>query len=133
MAVALLTRYGYPKVPGDQPESIIDVSGPPVYVPMIPGSPGPPIVPPTGGQLLHANDFGLQSLAFVFGMASTDGKYFPLIVPLLIEPLPNPPLPTQLPDGSFATFILVWMNVTGGGQATGDLTQSTIRLFARGW
>lgn len=133
MAVALLTRYGYPKVPGDQPESIVDVSGPPVYVPMVPGSPGPPIVPPSGGQLLHANDFGLQALAFVFGMASTDGKYFPLLVPLMVEPVPNPPLPTMLPDGSFATVILVWMNVVGGGQASGDLSQSTIRLYARGW
>lgn len=133
MATALLTRYGYPKVPGDQPESIIDVSGPVAYTPLVAGSPGPPIVPPSGGQVLHAADFGLQALAFVVGVASTDGKYFPLIVPLLIEPLPNPPLPTQLPDGSFSTFILVWMNITGGGQASGNLTQSTIRLFARGW
>lgn len=133
MGAAILTRYGYPKVPGDQPESVIDVSGPASYTPLVAGSPGPPIVPPSGGQVLHAQDFGLHNgLMMVFGMASQDGKYFPLIVPLMVEPTPNPPLPTQLPDGSFSTFLLVWMNVAGG-QASGDLSQSSMRLFARGF
>ena len=132
MATALLTRYGYPKVPGDQPESVIDVSGPVSYTPLVPEQEGPPEVPPSGGQLLHAADFGLQSLTFVLGMASGDGLYFPIIVPLLVEPLPNPPLPTQLPDGSFSSFILVWMQIAGV-EASGDLSESSIRLFARGW
>lgn len=132
MAAAILTRYGYPKVPGDQPESITDVSGPASYTPLVPGSPGPPIVPPTGGQRITAQDFGLQSLDYVTGMPSQDGKYFVLVVPLLVEPMPNPPLPTQLPDGTFSTALLMWMNVTGGTQASGNLSQSTVRLFARG-
>lgn len=131
MATALLTRYGYPKVPGDQPVSIIDVSGPPSYTPLVPGSPGPPIVPPTGGQRITAQDFGLQSLDFVVGMGSTDGRYTVVIVPELIESLPNPPLPTQLPDGTFSALLLAWMQLTGG-QASGNLTQSTVRLFAWG-
>lgn len=131
MATALLTRYGYPKVPGDQPESIIDVSGPASYAPLVAGSPGPPITPPSGGQRITAQDFGLQSLDYVTGMGSTDGRYFVVIVPELIEPLPNPPLPTQLPDGTFSSLLLAWMQLTGG-QASGDLSKSTVRLFARG-
>lgn len=134
MATALLTRIGYPKVAGDTLESVIDVSGPVSYTPLVAGSPGPPIVPPSGGQVLHTQDFGMQGgLTFVFGIASQDGKYFPLIVPLMVQQTPNPPLPTQLPDGSFSTFLLVWMDIAGGGQASGDLSQSSIRLFARGW
>ena len=130
---AILTRYGYPKVPGDSPESILDVPGPPTYTPLVAGSPGPPIVPPSGGQRITAQDFGLQTgLVSVVGLASQDGKYFPLIVPLMVEPAPNPPLPTQLPDGSFSTFLLVWVDVANGGQASGDLSKSTIRLLARG-
>ena len=133
MATALLTRHGYPKVPGDQPESVLDVSGPAAYTPLVPGSPGPPITPPTGGQRITAQDFGLQSLDFVFGMGSTDGRYSVVIIPELIQPPPpSPPLATQLPDGTFSAALLMWMNATGGTQATGNLSQSTVRLFARG-
>lgn len=131
MATALLTRYGYPKVPGDQPESIIDVSGPTSYTPLVAGSPGPPITPPTGGQRITAEDFGLQSLDFVVGMGSTDGQYLVVVVPQLIEPLTSPPLPTQLPDGTFRAALLAWLELAGG-QASGDLSKSTVRLFARG-
>jgi len=130
MATTLLTRYGYPKVPGDQPESILDVSGPASYNPLVAGTPGPPITPPSGGQRVTAQDFGLQSLDFVTGMGSTDGRFFVMVVPELISPAPNP-LPTQLPDGSFSAVRLGWMQLTGG-QATGDLSTSTVRLFARG-
>ena len=66
----LLTRYGYPKVPGDNPESIIDVVGPTAYVQLVAGSTGPPIVQPTGGQRIFASAFGLQSLDFEIGRAS---------------------------------------------------------------
>ena len=131
MATALLTRYGYPKVPGDQPESIIDVTGPASYTPLVPGTPGPPVTPPTGGQRITAQDFGLQSLDFVVGMGSTGGGYFAVVVPELIQPLPSPPLPTQLPDGTFAAVLLAWMQVAGG-QASGDLSKSTVRLLAIG-
>src|SRR5215471_15505644 len=131
MATALLTRFGYPKVPGDQPESIIDVTGPTSYTAVTPGTPGPPVTPPAGGQRITAQDFGLQSLDFVAAMGSTDGRYFVVIIPDLVEPVPNPPLPTQLPDGTFSALILAWMQVAGG-QASGDLSTSTVRLFARG-
>src|SRR5215471_21711463 len=109
MATALLTRFSYPKVPGDQPESILDVTGPASYTPVTPGTPGPPITPPTGGQRITAADFGLQSLDFVIAIGSTDGSYSVIVVPELIEPVPNPPLPTQLPDGTFSALRLVWM------------------------
>lgn len=131
MATALLTRYGYPKVPGDQPESVIDVKGPASYTPLTPGTPGPPVTPPTGGQRITAQDFGLQSLDFVIGIGSTDGLYSVIVIPELVEPMPNPPLPTQLPDGTFSALLLAWMQVAGG-QASGDLSTSTVRLFARG-
>jgi hypothetical protein len=127
MATALLTRYGYPKVPGDQPESIIDVSGPASYTPLVEGSPGPPITPITGGQRITAADFGLQSLDFVVGMGSTFGSYFVVVFPELTTPPPS----TQLPDGSFRSALLAWMDIAGG-QASGDLSQFTVRLFARG-
>ena len=131
MAAAILTRYGYPKVPGDQPESITDVSGPVSYVPLTPGTPGPPITLPSGGQTVTAADFGLQSLDYVTAMASQDGLYTVVCVPLLVEPYPNPPLPTQLPDGTFSSVLLKWVTATGA-EASGDLSQSAVRLFARG-
>ena len=129
--INILLRYGYPKVPGDQPDSIIDVVGPVTYTPLVPGTPGPPIVPPTGGQRITARDFGLESLDFVVGIGSTDGRYSVVVVPELIEPVPNPPLPTQLPDGTFSAIRIAWMALTGG-QASGNLSTSVVRLFARG-
>jgi|SRR5215471_13002155 len=131
MATALLTRFSYPKVPGDQPESILDVTGPASYTPVTPGTPGPPITPATGGQRITAADFGLQSLEFVVSLGSTDGQYSVIVVPETTEPPPNPPLPTQLPDGTFSAVLLAWMQL-GGAQASGDLSQSAVRLFARG-
>src|SRR5215467_8560245 len=98
MAAALLTRYSYPKVPGDQYESIIDVTGPASYTPLVPGTPGPPVTPPTGGQRITAQDFGLLALDLVVSMGSTDGGHYVVVVPELVAPPPNP-LPTQLPDG----------------------------------
>lgn len=136
MATALLTRFGYPKVPGDQPESIIDVSGPKSYVDVYWGTPlsSRGLGIGNGGQDIAAQDFGLQSLDFVTAMASTDGKYFVLVVPNLIQPLPNPPLPTQLPDGTFSKVTLIWMDVAANQQVGSgtDLSTSTVRLFARG-
>ena len=131
MATALLTRYGYPKPAGDQPESIIDVTGPTSYTALTPGSPGPPIVLPTGGQRVTASDFGLQSLELVTATGSQDGLYSVVVVPDTISPSPSPPLPTQLPDGQFGAVLLAWMQLTGG-QASGDLSTSVVRLFARG-
>ena len=131
MATALLTRYGYPKVPGDQPESIIDVTGPTAYTAITPGSPGPPITPPSGGQPITAADFGMQSLDYVTGQGSQDGLYTVVIIPLMVAVTPAPPTPTQLPDGTFSRFLLKWVTATGT-EASGDLSQSSVRLFARG-
>jgi len=131
MATALLTRYGYPKVPGDQPDSVLDVTGPTTYTPLVPGTPGPPVTPPSGGQRITAQDFGLQTLDLVFGMGSTDGRYSVMVVPELIQPPPGLPSPQQLPDGTFSAVRLAWMD-PAGGQASGNLSTSIVRLFARG-
>ena len=131
MGTSILTRYGYPKVPGDQPESVTDVNGPVAYVAITPGSPGPPVVLPTGGQTVTAADFGLQSLDYVESMGSTDGLYSVVIIPLMIASSPIPPLVTQLPDGTFSAVLLKWVTA-GGTEASGDLSQSVVRLFARG-
>ena len=128
---AILTRYGYPKVPGDQPESITDVPGPAAYVPLVPGAPGPPVIPPSGGQVVTAEDFGLQSLDYVTAMGSQDGLYTVVVIPLTIEPWPNPPLVTQLPDGTFSKVLLKWVTAAGA-EASGNLSLSVVRLFARG-
>ena len=133
MAAFLLTRYGYPKVPGDNPESIIDVSGPTAYVQLVAGSAGPPIVQPTGGQRMSASAFGLQSLDFVAAMGTaSNGLYFVVVVPDLIQ-LQPPNLPTSLPDGTFGAVRLAWMLFAGGQVAAStNLSTSIIRLFARG-
>jgi len=130
MATALLTRYSYPKVPGDQPESIIDVTGPNPYTAFVNGSPGPPLVLPTGGQRITAEDFAMKGLDFVAAMPSPDGRYQVRVVPEMVSPPPNPQ-PTQLPDGEFVAVRLVWLD-SAGAQASGNLSTASVRLFARG-
>ena len=61
-AAQLLSRFSYPKQPGDQPWSIIEVRGPQSYA-QVTGMPG-------GGQQVTAADFGLQSLDFVIPMGT---------------------------------------------------------------
>ena len=118
----LLTRYGYQKVPGDQPESIIDLNGPKSYIGVSIGT------PPSGGQTVRAQDFGLGSLDYVTSMGSTDGRYEVTVFPLLSPPT------TQLPDGAFTTAILMWKLASGGTQVGAgiDLSGASVRLFARG-
>jgi hypothetical protein len=81
---------------------------------------------------LTAADFGLQSIDIILGMASTDGLYTVNIIPLLINPLPSPPMPTQLPDGTFEAFLLMWITANDGAEASGNLSASTVRLLASG-
>lgn len=128
-ATVLLNRFSYPKVPGDQPWSQIDVTGPAAYVQMVPSS--TPGVPPTGGQEIHAQDFGLQALEFVVAMGSQDGGYWGIIVPLGGSIATHKEL---TPGDDFDSVLLVWMDPTTGLQATAgdDLSTSTMRLLGVG-
>lgn len=120
-ATSLLKRYGYPKVPGDQPWSVLIVTGPANYTPVTPGSPGPPVVSPSGGQLIRAQDFGLQSFDFVVGMASNDGLYFVAVIPLG-------------GGGEFNSVLLNWVeaNPVEDVPPATNLSTSTVRLLAIG-
>lgn len=112
---ALLKRFSFPKVPGDQPWSIIDVTGPASYVQVTPGN------PPTGGQRVNAQDFGLQALDFVAAMASTSGQLFVNVIPLGV--------------GEYNSVLLQWM-MSGAtpeeAPAAGNLSTTTVRLLAIG-
>lgn len=123
-ATQLLVRYSFPKVPGDQPWSIIDVTGPTAYTQLFPQPPG---TPPQGGQMLTAQDFGLQALDFVVAIGTGDGLYVGEIIPLG----GNLVIPAVFDGDDFAVFLLVWMQATGG-EATGDLSASKMRLLGIG-
>lgn len=105
----------YPAVPGNKPVSIIDVTGPTSYVQFVP--------PATGGQLVSARQFGLNSIeaVWVIGMDST-GAYAPVA---MLTPLnknlgsPNVTLSWQVPGGS----------QVGAGT---NLSTSFVRLYALG-
>jgi hypothetical protein len=130
-AALLLTRFSYPKVPGDQPWSIIDVTGPASYTEVTPGSPGPPVVAPTGGQEIWAQDFGLQAFDFVVAMGSNDGQYAGVIVPVG----GTVTAPGEFtPGGDFESLLLMWMDLSTGLEATAatDLSASFLRLLAIG-
>lgn len=114
MATQLLLRYSYPKQPGDQPWSIIDVTGPTSYVPLAPGT------PPTGGQVINASDFGLQAIDVVMAQGSSDGRYSGMI-------------PSGVIGGDSTTVRLAWVNVAGGqAAAASDLSPLHMRLLAIG-
>lgn len=127
-ATILLNRFSYPKQPGDQPWSMIDVAGPAAYVEFAPSaSPG---TPPTGGQEIRAQDFGLQSLEFVMAMGSSDGVHSGVIVPLGGSLATHREL---TPGDDFLAVALVWMEIATGQQAAaGDLSTSTMRLLGIG-
>lgn len=125
--ITILTRFSYPKQPGDSPWSIADVEGPKSYVQITPGSPGPPPTPPSGGQPLFPADFALQSFDIVIaGMASFDGKFAVEAIPLLTPPAPM--------DDVFQKFLLMWIDLSTMQQATTgqDLSKSSVRLLAIG-
>lgn len=121
MAGTLLVRAGFPKVPGDQPWSVLSIKGPTSYVEVVPGAPGPPVVLPTGGQKVTAQDFGLQALVVVFATASNDGKYSVDVIPV--------------GSGEFGSVLLSWsaMGATPAEvPAATDLSASTVQLLALG-
>ena len=122
MAIFLLSRFSYPKQPGDSPWSIVDVEGPASYVHVTPGSPGPPMVLPTGGQEILPVDFALESFDIVLAMGSYDGLYSVSVVP--IWPGPNDTL---------LRVLLRWTTAAGAQVGAGvDLSQSMVRLLAIG-
>lgn len=125
MPAEVLTRFGYPKSPGDTPWSVADITGPQSYVQITPGDSGPPITPPSGGQPVFPSDFALQSIHIAVGMASNDGKYAVQIIPL-------PSIP--MGDGTFSQLLLMWIDLSSGQQVSSgqDLSKSTVRLLAIG-
>jgi len=128
-ATNLLKRFSFPKVPGDQPWSIIDVAGPLSYVQLVPGAVGPPSTPPSGAQRVTAQDFGLQALDFVVAMANPLGLYFGLIVPLG----GTLTVPRLFLGDDMEAVLLVWMLIAGGQAAAGtNLSTTRLRLLGIG-
>ena len=129
--INVLTRLSYPKQPGDQPWSILDIDGaamaaasPPVTV--------PPIVagnPVRGGLLVLAQDFGLQELDFVWAMNSSDG-FTANVYPIVIRKIP----PTGEADltlgGTFDAVRVEFLDPDGEPETPERTT--LIRLMATG-
>ena len=115
MATALMSRFSYPKVPGDSLWSIVDVTGPASYVPPSVG------VSPTGGQPITAADFGLQSIDWIGTMGSPGAQYNVIVIP------------TSTIGAPFNAARLMWLGVTGTAVSPGaNLSGNTVRLLAIG-
>ena len=116
MPAALMSRFSYPKVPGDGFESVVDVTGPVNYT-QIAGT------PPTGGQVITAADFGLQSMDWVGAMGSDNGQYAAIVFPVPF---------TQ--GSSLNSVLLMWTLAASGAQAPpgANLSARTVRLLAKG-
>ena len=112
----VMSRFSYPKVPGDTPWSIADISGPVLYAPIAPG------VPPSGGQVVTAADFGLESLDWVGSMGSNNGQYNAVVIPSAFNS-----------GAPLASVRLIWTLAATGAQAGAiNLSAFTVRLFAIG-
>lgn len=105
-AATILGRFSYPKVPGDQPWSIIDLQGPASY--------------PNGGQLIYPADFGLQSFDFVAAMQSVFG-YTVEIVPT-----------TATIGGAYSVLSVQWYLAGDPVAFDTDLSAASVRLLAIG-
>jgi|SRR6516165_8354423 len=118
MPAVVMSRFSYPKVPGDGPWSVVDVTGPTSY-PFFVGAPGGA----SGGQEISAADCGLQEIDFAISMGSNDGLYFAEVYPDHFSP-GNP----------MRGVCLAWIVSSTGAQATGgtNLSGSTIRLLVIG-
>lgn len=121
MPATVMTRFSYPKSPGDQPWSIVDVTGPVSYVPVVSGN------PPTGGLRLTAADCGLQSIDWIMPMDLSNGQAF-------INCYPAP----FNPGNPLSAVVLQFMVMTGTpatpaevGAGT-NLSALTVRLLAIG-
>lgn len=108
----------YPAPPGNKNESVIDVAGPTSYATAVVGT------PPTGGQLVTASQFGLQSIELCsVHMLDSTGAYE--VIPALTPYEPNNCSPSVR---------LTWISLATGAQPanTTNLSASKIRIFARG-
>lgn len=115
--VTVMSRYSYPKSPGDERWSVVDVVGPASYTVVTAGA------PPTGGQVVPASAFGLQSIDAVFALAGTNGTNG-------VRVIANP---YNFGD-SMANVTLMWIVLATGAQATAasNMSAQTVRLIAIG-
>ena len=119
----LLSRFSFPKQPGDQPWSIVDAIAPDDYEQVIWLNDAIPI----RGQLIHAQDFGLQAIDFAVAMGSNDG-FWGVVIPVNFDLQGNQILVT--PGGNYPAVRLMWMDQ--GSQATPDFGVSVMRILAIG-
>jgi len=120
MSAVVMSRFSYPKVPGDTPWSVIDVSGPEAYEQIVIGQADEP---PDGGQEITAADFGIQSLDFIASMGSDDGQCGVHVIP------------AHFFEGDSLTEVLLqWITLADGAEvdADTDLSDFTVRLLAIG-
>lgn len=105
----------YPAVPGNKPFSVLDVAGPTSYVQYVP--------PSTGGQVISARQFGLQSIEVVYAVGrDSTGAYF---VNALLSPFNR--------NNASSGVILSWETPVGAQAGAGaNLSASVVRLFAIG-
>jgi hypothetical protein len=108
----------FPKVPGDQPWSVVDVAGPSSYTAITPAD---PIV--TGGQQLAQSVFGLNTnIVFACSMGSDNGQY-------TVNVYHKTFVPGQPTTGG---LVLQWIVAATGAEASGDLSARTVRLLVIG-
>lgn len=117
MPATVMSRYSYPKSPGDERWAVTDMTGPASYTAIVTGT------PPTGGQIIRAADFGLQSLDWVQSMGSDNGQYDIVCIPNGFT-LGNP----------LASFLLQWIVSATGAEVAGavNLSARTVRLLGIG-
>ncbi|HEV8525220.1 MAG TPA: hypothetical protein VGQ71_12025 [Terriglobales bacterium] len=114
MPAAVLSRFSYPKVPGDSFWSVVDVEGPASYVQVVPGN------PPTGGQLITASDCGLQSFDWVNAKGASQAFNAVVVIPAIV--------------GNPTIIRLMWITAATGSQVApgANLSGRFVRLLAIG-
>ncbi|HEY6370192.1 MAG TPA: hypothetical protein VIX37_06415 [Candidatus Sulfotelmatobacter sp.] len=116
MAAAIMSNFSYPKMPGDQPWSVVDVTGPASYVQIAPG--------PIGGQQITAGDCGVESIdwAQATGASGTPLGYSVNVIP------------AQFAVGSPTSAVLLqWVNLNLTEATQGqNLSTLTVRLLVIG-
>lgn len=117
MPATVMSRFSYPKVPGDSLWSIVDMTGPASYTQVTTGTPA------TGGQAVTAADFGMQSLDWIGAIGSDNGQYAVTVIPA--------PFNVGAP---FNSALLQWSLAATGAQAAAaaNLSARTVRLLAIG-